>query len=164
MYICYNFPFTEQNESVQALAFDYHTSKLYWTDGSGHTIRVVRVPENTTKVPLPGKVLHSFKVEIPQGLAIDVCRGWVQYIPITIDYNIFIIFIYNQWYYLRDSLMWGPLLQNDFTRCTYMCYGRGADIKLFLSCQQSFGFKLIWPTKRACRYRRSFYVEFHYGA
>ncbi|XP_025405265.1 protein cueball [Sipha flava] len=64
-------------EAVQALAFDYHTSNLYWTDGSGHTIGVVNVPENTIKIPLPWTKLHSFQNETPQGLAIDVCRGYL---------------------------------------------------------------------------------------
>lgn len=67
--------FLEQSATVQGMAFDHLTSTLYWTTGNGLSINYVHVPENATKVPLTGEVLLKFDVELPQGIAIDTCRG-----------------------------------------------------------------------------------------
>ncbi|CAI6363942.1 unnamed protein product [Macrosiphum euphorbiae] len=67
----------KQNVTVLGMVFDDRTSTLYWTTGNGLTINYVRVPENTTKVPLTGHVLFRFKTSIPQGIAIDTCRGYL---------------------------------------------------------------------------------------
>ncbi|VVC43190.1 Hypothetical protein CINCED_3A018444 [Cinara cedri] len=67
----------KQSATVQGMAFDYRTSILYWTTGNGLSINYVHVPENVTKVPLTGVVLFKFKDVIPQGIAIDTCRGYL---------------------------------------------------------------------------------------
>ncbi|XP_050545727.1 protein cueball [Daktulosphaira vitifoliae] len=68
---------TKQSSPVQGLAFDYQTSTLYWTTGNGLSINHVNIPKNDTQLPINGTILFKFKDEIPQGIAIDSCRGYL---------------------------------------------------------------------------------------
>lgn len=63
--------------SIQGMAVDDRTSTLYWTTGSSRTINYLHVPENSTNMLEPERVstLITFIEEIPQGIAIDSCRG-----------------------------------------------------------------------------------------
>ncbi|KAL0270908.1 UNVERIFIED_CONTAM: hypothetical protein PYX00_008178 [Menopon gallinae] len=61
---------SRQNHEVLALAYDFTTSTLYWTDGRGHTIWRKSMDNDTSP---PQKLLH-LKNEITSGIAISFCK------------------------------------------------------------------------------------------
>uniref|UniRef100_A0A1B6CTF3 Protein cueball n=1 Tax=Clastoptera arizonana TaxID=38151 RepID=A0A1B6CTF3_9HEMI len=66
---------TEQNDTVQHLAYDYKTQILYWTNGYGHQIKWLKL--NSTDSPQPGQILHNFKSKVTAGIAIDSCKRYL---------------------------------------------------------------------------------------
>lgn len=65
----------EQQTVVTGVAFDPVTSTLFWSTGSGRTIRKLIVSHTVKSQNIQaGDVLHEFKDEIPLGIGVDSCR------------------------------------------------------------------------------------------
>lgn len=65
------------SSNIHGLALDPMTNVLYWTTGYGHSIMKANVDGQSDYKRRIAKVVHRFREEIPQGIAIDSCGRYL---------------------------------------------------------------------------------------
>ncbi|XP_030021742.1 protein cueball isoform X2 [Manduca sexta] len=64
-------------ENIQGIAFDPVTSLLFWTDAMDKTISWMSLKQDPKNKDLYGNILMKMDDEIPRGIAVDSCRGYI---------------------------------------------------------------------------------------